>query len=100
MFSDFFSDFQDFLTSLDMIQTLALVNLIVLLIVIISIYDIFIIFLSDYYFKLLDLDTRFPKLAFFIQAQKRLTKFSLYVYTIILCLVLLYGLVVNSLIIV
>lgn len=100
MFSDLFYYFQDFLSSLNMVQTLGVVNLIVLIFIIVSLFNIFILYLSDFYIKVLNLETRYPKLAFFFKAKKSLTKGSLYGYTIILVLVLLHGLIVNSVIII
>jgi hypothetical protein len=100
---DFLKDlldlFQDFLSTLALDQTLALINLFIIFIVSLCLFNIFIILASDYLIESFKLEARYPKLTTFLIFRKTINKGYLYLNTIFLTLILLYGFVINTLIV-
>jgi hypothetical protein len=91
--------FQEFLATLAVDQTLALVNLFILFIVSFVLLNIFIILVSDYLIESFKLEARYPKLTTFLIFRKTINKGYLYIYIIYVTIVLVYGLVINTLIV-
>jgi len=93
--SDLLNSTLDFFNSLGPIHTSAVLNILIILTIIQIVINIFLIYLSDYYISKLNLELRYPMLARFLKARKAITKGSLVAYTLILGLVVIYGLLVN-----
>jgi hypothetical protein len=93
--SDIFNSLGDFMFSLDLVHNAALFNILVITTICLGLVDIFVLYLSDFYISKLNLETRYPKLARYLQARQILLKGSLLLHTLCLGLVIIFGLLMN-----
>jgi hypothetical protein len=94
--TDYINTFCDYLNTLDFIHNYALVNLLLLTAVCLCLLHIFFLGYSDYLITKFKLESRFPKFAGIIKARSLITTGSLFGYIVVLICLLLFGIFLNT----